>query len=169
MMPKFEDYQRLIISRAWAWKSATGWELDDLIGEGNLCFCKILPLFDSEKATFSTFLYNSLQFHFQNIVNMANFRGRREPVYPYHDVFYTHYEQSSEEISLFWEIIFDLPNDAKEVVKAIFETPYEIIEVMEIERITKNVLFQYFTRFRGWKQKRVWKAYKEIDKRLLAD
>lgn len=165
MKIKFEDYEKLIISRAWTWQQKTKWEIEDLIAEGNLVFCKILNDYDPKKSAFSTYLFNSLQMHYGNLVNTAN--CQKAPKQATEDsIFCESVNINPEQETMFRQIINDLPNDAKEVVRAIFETPMEIIEILGIKKMTRNTLQKYFSQFRGWSQSRIWKAFSNIQQGL---
>jgi len=158
---RYGNYRKLILSRAWAWQQKTGWELEDLEAEGNMIFCKAVQTYDPSKSSFGTYLYNSLQMHFGNLVNLSrcqkaekkDMKTSCDNCFAYEDI---------EQETIFREMINDLPEDAKEVVKAVFETPAEIIEALGITKITRNSLQLYFGKYKGWSQKRIFSTFKTI-------
>lgn len=173
---RYEDYESLIAARAWAWHKKIGWkwDIEDLIAEGNLVFCNSLTNYNPSKSSFCTYLYNSLQMHFGNIIN-TGLCQKAEPNF-FYDLSEVDGEDNKKPVfscandpeteTIFRQIIRDLPSDSKEVVQAIFETPVEIIEALGIKKITKHAIFQYFTKFRGWPQNRVWKTFSQIQKAM---
>jgi hypothetical protein len=166
----YERYRKLIFNRAWAWQLRTGKDVEELVADGNLVFCKCLQNHDKEKSSFSTYLYNSLQMHFGNMVNISwSLRSARhleqgdlEP-----DQCGEFSTSSPQQEAIFRQIINNLSTDSKEVIKAIFETPLEIIEVFGITKVTKACLRDYFRQCRGWQFKRIKAAFAEIHKAIL--
>ena len=60
MTAHYTQYQKLILSRAHSFARTTGHDLDDLIGQGNLIYCKARRTYNPGHAKFSTFLYSRL-------------------------------------------------------------------------------------------------------------
>lgn len=167
---KYMDYLPMIKDRAKAWKIRTGWEQEDLISEGNLVFVLCLSAFDRSKSSFSTYLYRSLEMRFCNIVN---FNRCKKSGNQYRNRMIELDNRSIDSLiccpeteNIFLQLIEGLPSDAKEIIQAIFEIPDEIIGVLKVTRINKNVLARYFISFRGWTQTRVWNAFLKIQKVL---
>jgi DNA-directed RNA polymerase specialized sigma subunit len=162
---RYGDYKNLILSRAWAWQQRTGWELEELEAEGNVVFCKAVQTYDPSKSSFSTYLYNALQMHFGNMVTLSRCqKAEKKEMKTDCDNCFAYGDVQQE--AIFREMINDLPEDAKEVVKAVFETPAEILDVLGITRVSKNALHQYFNRCRGWSQQRTYSAFKVIQQIL---
>lgn len=178
-MPKtrieYKNYEKMIAQRAWKWKSRTGQEIEDLIAEGNLVFCKCIRDYDKKQSAFGTFLYNSLQMHFGNIANTSRYQKTCKPYAcvefdeAENNLALSSYTNScagnAEEITIFRQLLDNFSSDAKEVCKAVFETPLEIISEMGVTRITKYALQKYFAR-KGWQTKRIWDAFGEIQKEV---
>jgi hypothetical protein len=164
--PKYEDFKPMIISRARSWYGKAGNDLEDLISEGNEVFCYSIEKFDPSKATFSTYFYNSLNIHYMNMMNLSKCKKAPKPASDIDDNMFYLTSISVERETMFRQLVNDLPRDAKEVVMAIFETPAEIIEVLEIKKITKSAIFQYFTQIKGWTQNRVWKAFNKVQQAI---
>lgn len=166
---EYKDYEKMIVQRAWKWKAKTGQDIEDLIAEGNLVFCNCLQNYNHEKSAFGTFLYNSLQIHYGNLANTSRYQKTYNPhnsvSFDEERLLPNFYPGDAEEITIFRQLIESLSSDAKEVVKAVFETPLEIISEMGVTKITKYALQKYFAR-KGWKIKRIWTAFGEIQKEV---
>lgn len=163
--PSFEDYSRLITFVAYKWHKRTGLDYEDLIAEGNLVFVRCAEDYNPELSRFSARLGHYLEQHYQNIVLTMFCKKRLGNIVEMED----HYQSSHlspDKECMFREILEDLPEDAVEIVKALFDIPREIIDVLGITKITKNSLFRYFKEIKNWKQAKILNAFDHIQKRL---
>lgn len=162
----YEDYQRLITSRALVWSKRTGWDFQELMSEGNLIYVRIIQKFDPTKSCFSTFLYNGLQIHFGNLTRM---KWRPERVEIELDQIPS-FNNNPERMAMFEELVRRLSKDAKILVECIFETPRDLIWMLrgrgKAVRITRHALLKYFCKKRGWSIPRYQKATKNIQMAL---
>jgi len=170
MTIEYKTYQKMIMKRAWIWHHKMPWmELDDLIAEGNLCFCKSLETFDPDLSQFGTYLYNSLQMHFGNLRNIAMTQKAEKPATG--DLsFCLAPGADPEQVTIFHQIIDRLTDDAKEICRTVFETPVDMLEMlreMQSVKVSRNGLQKYFVKKKGWRQGRIWEAFKEIQQALL--
>jgi len=160
-IPTFSDYEKLINSVSWKWHCKTGWEYDELIAEGNLVFVKVSKDYIPEKSKFSARLGYFLEQHFQNLLNTSRTQKRFGTSCELDETFFKS-NLDEESIVTFFDLLKELPEDSKEVVKAIYDTPAEILEVLEITRISQSAIYRYFTEIKGWGQTRTANAFQEI-------
>jgi len=159
----YEDYRKLITKRAWQWSEKTGWDFQEFVAEGNLVFCKIQCHFNSSKSIFSTYLTNSLNFHFRDITR----EWREEPKYVEISEQIPSRDGSPERAAALKEMIRHLRKDAQFLVESVLETPSDLIWMLggrEKKRvtITKYALQKYLVQKKGWTGNRCWRAFDQI-------
>lgn len=158
---KYEDYQRLICKLANTYSKITGIEAEELISIGNLEFVLCLESYDPQKAKFSTYLTWKLKGRF--LEEGRKHRSRKQ---------FVDYEPTAsglqEEILFFKDILRELSSDAREVVKIVFNTPVELIDMLPKKQprgINKHQLQRHLHR-QGWSFPRIWKTFEEIARSL---
>lgn len=182
--PEYKDYERLINYVAWKWHHKTGIDHEELVAEGNLVFVKCSEDYDPELSKFSARLGTFLELHYQNMLNTQRCKKNFGFTVPFDNqpdwrgsdgdqdsgkdnisFSPSNYLSESENVEkevMFKELIKGLPEDAKDVIKAIFDTPREIMEVLGITKITKNAIFRYFIEIKNWKQTKILNAFEHI-------
>jgi RNA polymerase sigma factor (sigma-70 family) len=161
----YEDYQKTIKKMAYKFLY-TGIEIEELISAGNEEFCKIQKTFDSSKSCFNTYLYIRLRGLFLDMKRKHIFKKRKEgdSELSYGILYNQKQINNPERMCIFADIIRELPNDAKEIIKIIFNTPIELIEMIPKKQprgISKDVLKHYLYK-RGWGWSRVFAAFDQI-------
>ena len=159
----YEDYRKLIASRAWAWSKRTGWDVQELIAEGNLAFVLALAGFDPQKACFSTYLYHCLQTHFSGLVSKQRALESDEDVEPNS---LPSQDGCPERMAALREMLDHLSCDARILAECVLETPRALVWMLGDRghkvKVTRYALQRYFVGRREWRISRVWKAFREI-------
>lgn len=158
----YEDYRKLIASRAWSWSKKTGWDFQELMAEGNLVYAKIITKFDLNKSCFGTYLYNGLQIHFGNLTRI---KWKPEQVEIELDRI-SDFDNPEQKVA-FNEMIGQLSIDARMLIECTLETPQDLIWMLggqrrKAIRITRFALMKYFRKKRGWSIPRYQKAVQII-------
>ena len=148
----YNNYKGLIIDRAHSLHKLTGFEMEELISEGNLIFSKCLPKFDPEKgAAFSTYLYQSLNYE------LSNFIQDQMKIMGVELSWAIKEETDPSDTLIFQEAVEDLNEDAK--------TIYDFIIGWK-NKINKFIIQKYFNKNMGWTYGRTQRAFWEIEKVL---
>jgi len=175
-MQKYEDHQKLIHCLAYRFHHTTGIEANELISCGNLEFMECQKNYNPAKGTkFSTYLYTKLQGLFLEM-------GRKKETAPKIISIENDYwgkplsetspfmnEITPEDNCLFKEIVLGLPEDAKEVVKIVFNTPIDLMKMLPKKQprgINKTQTQKYLRQQYGWSFSRIQKAFTAIKKGL---
>ena len=162
---EFKKYDRMIKSRAAAWSKITGVEKDEYISLGNYLFARILAeeSYDPDKGAFSTYFYQTLNGHFQQLTRVIT---RRPEIYVEQNDFLGENEASAESVFLFSEILSTLSKDAWEVCKIVFETPGDLVSMILSsnghKRLSPANLENYFHTKKGWTINRFRDCVSEI-------
>jgi RNA polymerase sigma factor (sigma-70 family) len=189
---RYEDYKDLIFERAWHWASRTGWDIDELIAEGNLIFMNSLRKFNPAKSRFSTYLHHSLDLYLMakcftlskrskevyepQFVSMTSSRkhmtqaeGEEEESKKIEPDKIPGYLANPEDIAALKEMIRRLSKDARTLVKCVLETPKDLIEMARGEsshgtvRVSLNTTVRrYFIERKKWTLPRFMKAAKQV-------
>jgi RNA polymerase sigma factor (sigma-70 family) len=160
----YEDYKRLIFKLAHTYSSLTGIEFDELVSAGNEKFVTCQKTYDPKKAKFSTYLTWELRGLFREMQR----KQKRLQMNTVHDLELTN-SPMQEELVFFVDILKGLSSDAKEVVKIVFDTPTDLIEMLPKKQprgISKHQI-QKHLRHRGWSFSRIWKSFGEITESLI--
>jgi len=160
---QYSDYKNLIYKLAWKWAKKGGWDVKELISEGNLVFCKILRTFDPSRSCFSTYLTISINGHFSNLT-----KGEWKPEIADVDPDQTlSPDASPDRVTALHEMLDQLGHDARILAECVLETPKDLIWMFSGRkrkglRVSRNVLQQYFVRNKGWSFPRCRRAFKEV-------
>lgn len=160
----YEDYKRLIFKLAGTYSQITGIEFEELVSAGNEKFVTCQKTYDPSRAKFSTYLTWELRGLFREM-------QRKQNRYVASNV--TDLELSNspiqEELVFFIDILKKLSSDAKEVVKIVFDTPMDLIEMLPKKqpRGMNRHQIQKHLRRKGWSFSRIWKSFEEITKNLI--
>ena len=163
-MIKYEDYQKLIYNLANRYFSITGIERDELISIGNLEFVLCLETHNPEKAKFSTYLTWKIKGRF--LEERRKYNCRNNPMVRDHEL---SIKGLQEESLFFNDILKELSSDAKEIVKIVFNTPTELIEMLPTKQprgVNKHQIQKHLRR-NGWNFSQIWNAFGEITKALF--
>lgn len=171
-MIEYVDYIGLIKSRAGRWADKTEIDYETFFSEGNEVFVKEIKKIAAKKgydkkkgAKFSTYLYQRLNGRFSHLAHMRALEFKRI------------HRATKDQLSFGWRMIdiddfvilqeslADLPDDAKFIVRLIFDAPADFISMIQDEtdkaQIFKKHITQYL-RSKGWTFVRIWKHYKDI-------
>lgn len=159
-MIQFEDYQNMIrqIARR-KHQQFPSIEIEDLEGQGALIFVECLPEWDPQKASFSTYFFRCLN---QRMVGWQ--RGYGKDYCPQVGIDDTVLGiaggVSPEKEYEFRDSMRKMSEEAKGVLKVIFEAPTEILEgngpkfrAGNLRRKLKGL---------GWSDWHIWQSFKEI-------
>lgn len=159
----YTDYQNLIFKLAHRFRQTTGIEFNKLVSSANLEFVKCQKTYNPMKSKFSTYLYIKIRGLFLEMARKKN----NNPI-----ITNTNCEKinnnTPEEYLFFKEILKELSTDAKEVVKIVFDTPTDLINMLPKKQprgVNKHQI-QKHLRQRGWKFLRIWKTFREITENL---
>lgn len=151
---RYEKYKRLIISKASKWSYCISMDIDDLISEGNIVFCKCLKTYKSSKSSFSTYLYRGLDYHYKNLAKKrfeCNKHIDNDRIDNSINIF---------RITSFRIALEKLSSDAQQLINIVLNTPKKLIEICC--RVTKQTLTIYLTQYLDWTIYRCWKTFREI-------
>ena len=181
----YNDYAGMIKSRALAWKFRAGMELEDLIQEGGLVFCKCVMKYDpNRKACFGTFLFNSLNIHFGNISNTQKY----DTAYRKAEIDHERLMNQLKDTNINPERDIMLSNsfavickgkitkikdrtgiDVRRLLSLVLNNPDKFVEQLKASnssRVTKKAIQKYVTKVWGWNISRTWMAFAAIRKTL---
>ncbi len=139
----------MIQSRAWYWHKKTGTDIQDLIAAGNLAFAIAIKKYNPNKGAFSTLLWYKLNNH---IGDYAKWQGARRSAgkSPINAKIYAEYctvnTPTPENSFRFKTLIESLSEEAKEIIKIIFNCPDELLDLVkkkEKVKITKKAIKAY--------------------------
>lgn len=117
--PKEED---LIRNLAWSFHKTTGIDVDELIGEASIAYCKARNDWDKVSCKFSTYAFRCITNHLITYIGGIKEERRRQcEMMPYLQV------PSRSHASNFVDFLHSLPKDAKEVVQAILSAPRDFL------------------------------------------
>ena len=165
----YERYQKLIMSRAWAWAERTGVPFDEIMAEGTLVFMKCMTAYDDEKGPFSTYLYTSLENGLRELCFNAMERSATECV---------NIEDLSESLSChdpimeraaLKEAIHRMSEEAKSVVMLVLYSPSELVPFAKTSGTLgmRTALKRYLSHL-GWNKRHVHSVFREIKRSLVA-
>jgi DNA-directed RNA polymerase specialized sigma24 family protein len=159
-MIKYEDHKQIIVKLAWDFANSEE-EKKELIAEGNYQYCLCLMRFDPNKKTkFGTFFYECLFNRFMNLQRDRSRKGITVDV----DLLA---ENVVERNMIFKDSLTNLSENAKEIVKVIFETPDDFYQAAKEEiQVNKRMITDYLIS-RGWKFQTIWDGFSEINKMLM--
>ena len=166
----FLKYKPLIISKAFRFAKAYGLDYDDTLSQAHLIFCEAYQSFDKNKGTkFITYLYNCLNY------DLKHYRDRVLTCREFELKCYRTPDRIDKQSQYFERIVSladaldRMSKEAKEVVALVFESPAELLELNDrsdntiwAQRVTKKLLFKYFTRKKGWTSKKTFDTFTEI-------
>ena len=155
MKINYNNYKKTIYGLARIYHHKTGIEIDELVSAGNEEFINCQKTFDPSKACFNTYLNWKLKGLF---ISMPKKRGNFSII--------DNISKSikHDKICSFANLIIELPNDAKEVIKIVFETPAELMDMLPKKQprgINKTLLIKYL-RKHNWTFPKIWKAFDDI-------
>jgi hypothetical protein len=164
MTPKYEDYQALIFKLAHRYHRYSGIEFDELVGWANLKFVECQKDYDPVLASFGTYLHIQIQGLF---LGLAQKHWKTKDIELNLDTANQSTNNSTpENLLIFKQTLENLSSDAREVIKIIFNTPIDLINMTMrpskySKKVTKQQLEEYL-RKQGWSFYRIWKTFKEI-------
>lgn len=167
MTHDYENYSNLIHHLAHRYHHITGIETDELVSAANEEFMRCQPDYDPAFNTkFSSYLYIRIQGLFKNMERKKNNEAKRLYGFGLPE---TTDAVTPERRCLFKEIVQGLSSDAREVVKIVFETPLDLINMIgsldQPRGVTKRQIEKYMKR-EGWTFYRIRKIFGEIEKSL---
>ncbi len=159
----YKKYKGIICHLAWKWHLKTGMEYEELLAEGNLVFVQACQT--HKYNAFTTYLYTMLQWHYGNMVQT------KMKTINYDFALDGSEEGNPERQTIIHDRIDHLPEDAKDMVQAVLETPAELADMMIKHgktKMTQKVLHQYFREVKGWTIYRIWSTLSVVQK-LMCD
>ncbi len=164
IMQDYENYKRLIFKLAGTYSQITGIEFDELVSAGNEKFVTCQKTYDPSKAKFSTYLTWELRGLFREMQRKQN----RYQANIVQDLELSN-SPVQEELVFFMDILEGLSSDAKDIIKIVFDTPMDLVEMLPKKQprgISKHQI-QKHLRQQGWPFSRIWKSFKEITESLI--
>ena len=179
---EYKKYQNLIYQLAHRFAATTEIEFEELVSCANLEFMKCRETYDPLMASFSTYLTIKVKGLFIELAK-KKYRRLSISVSTISSAMPDGQEinilemtmdakENPEERYFFKEILQGLSQDAKEVVKIVFETPLDLFNLIisekkeyDIRKNSRNKI-QIYLREKGWTYCRIWRAFKEIKKAL---
>jgi DNA-directed RNA polymerase specialized sigma subunit len=177
--PKFEKcIQKLV----WKYVKNSRFGFDELLSEAGLAFMKAVDTYDSNKASFHTHLYWTVNGRLRNYCNGTNqIEDKMTLSYDarcnegiknsdFNAITKSTWDNNDpEQAYTFKNLVENLSKEAREVVNTLLNTPAEMIELvkeMSASRqghmhVYKSNVTRYFKN-QGWKRKNILKAYSEI-------
>ena len=157
-----EKYQDLIYKLAHRFEKTSGLEFEDLVGWGNLKFVECQRNYDPMLSSFGTYLYIQVTGIFtamsQKELRYQSYKSEStEPVIS---------NSNPEQETIFRDLLGRLSKDAKKVVKIIFETPIEIVDLFPKEKVNSQFRIHIYLRQQGWEWLRIMNAFEEIQESL---
>ena len=140
------QYENILLRLAWSFSRSTGKELEELIGEASLAYCKALKSFQPDKKScLSTWIYTCVKNHLISWTKKQPFSlgGGIDFEIP------TNETQNRLE---FLSGLSIMSKDAQNICQMIFDSPTKPQKV----EITKTL------RENKWSWKRIWAGMKEI-------
>ena len=185
---KYEDYKNMIFNLAHRFHKTTGIETKELISCGNLKFVTCQEKYDSSRASFSTYLTIQIRGLFLEMdrkqranpefnptfsaeeswdnIESANFNGF--DVFPRMFGWVPTDAATPDKYLVLKEMLYNLSDDAQEVVGVIFNAPNELVNMIPNKfshGITKNLIKRYLLT-QGWYQAKIRTAFNEISDTL---
>lgn len=167
MQIDYNDYKKLIFKLAHNYSSTTGIEYDELVSAANEEFVKCLKTYDSEKAKFQTYLTWKVRGLFLEMSRKRNVQNNRQCSLEEANLINQSLPEP-EDILFFKEILEELSSDAKEVIKIVFETPWELIQMLPPKQprgINKHQIKKYL-RNQGWPFPKILISFQELTESL---
>lgn len=175
---KYEDYQALILNRVRAWRlKLPGMEYDDLVGEGNLAFCQALKTYNPQKSKFSTYLWNTLQMHFGNLMTVQTVHRkdwhRASNAARRHDGFEPCSLPDQEARIVFLDGLRKsrkINGDEHALIGIVMSQPESFAQDLVASgnpRTTKRSLTRYMREQYGWGYGRAWRAFANLRAALI--
>ena len=165
MMPKYEDYQRMIYSKAWQWvRRNPNLEFDELVGWGNLAYAEAVKSWDPDKGKFSTHLWWQLRHRLgclnSEVIEYDNATTDLDESFQVAD------PSSSDDSISFWSAIHGLSREAEEVINLILGTSGELCDfTMRSIKVTQGNLRKYL-RSLSWPARKIDTAITEVKEML---
>ncbi len=159
----YESVHGVICDVAWRFKQTE--EVEDLIQEGYFVFLRALVKYDpSRGASFPSYLRVLLRNEFLNKVKKEN---RRRSIFCYKPEADKEWGDPKEREDLFWCAVFNLGQEAQEVIGLLLNSPGEILEELGGNpRARRGSLYQRL-RSQGWGHNKVWTVFGEIKQVLM--
>jgi len=162
-MIEYKEYENLIRKMAWSYNRTTGMEMEELVSEGNEVFVRCLKKYN-EKSLFSTFLHNSLKNHFNNLIKKG-MAHKNTGITQALNEFIPDNKELQEDSCIFKSKISALSNTAKEITDIIFNAPADLLRMFPKAFLSKHQLTTYLKK-KGWNERKINTAYKEIQTAL---
>ncbi len=165
----YEKYKNLIYSRAYAFHHATGIELDEFIGWGNLKFVECQKSYDPMMASFTTYLYIQITGMF---LEMARKNWVLEKYITPDSIQENINNLNPEYLVLFKEMLQGLSADAKEIINIILSSARTNF-INSAKHFDNTIPFnskgqiQRYLQWRGWNFARIQKTFQEITMSLI--
>jgi DNA-directed RNA polymerase sigma subunit (sigma70/sigma32) len=165
IQPRYLDYKPMVIRTAKLFNRKTGIDLEELISEGNVEFCKALKEWDSKKGSFSTFLWIKLDRHLNNFCKSRMFNGRNKiiPVDDINLIARMDKHLIIEDVAnsyMFKDKINKLSKEARLIISMILNPPKEMEE--DIQKHPLSFLSEYLRKELGWTWSMIRCSFKEI-------
>ena len=174
-LQQFNQFRPMIEKAVWIYSKKYKLDYDDIIGEGFLIFTKALKKFDSNRASFSTYLYHELRrlndycknehrFRYCEIIRRKDMSKRSYPK----NVFIYRKNDGVKQIDnydIFKRILHrldyekELSKDSQEILNYILSRDWENVEINWKPRL-RYIMGLY--KNKGWSKNRVDKSWNEI-------
>lgn len=162
--PYYEKYQLLIIERACSFNRSTGYDVEDLISQGNLIYCQVKNTHQNKRGVkFSTFLYTCLNNGLRNYIKKNNKYIKTTELTEKLMTKSGLLNKKSEARCNFLHVLTSLSNEAKHVIEIIIKSPMELLQLNGTEKpkAIRGKLYKHL-RSKGWKWTTIWKTFNEI-------
>ena len=161
MKIEYKNHKKTIYSLAYRYHRTTGIEIEELISSANEEFVKIQKKFNPSKACFNTYLTLKVKGLFWEMA-----RKNRKSKLINVDKILISSKYNPEKHSSFNDLINNLSNDAKEIIKIAFNTPREMIDMLpkkQMRGINKTIFIKYL-RTKNWSLPKISAAIDDISK-----
>ena len=153
----YHDYKKMITMFAWNYSYSAD-HYDELLAEGNLEYVKALISYDPDQAAFSTYLWKCLS----NRMQVLKKRKRIDVNDEIDCNGLDSYTPDIERSVVFQDMLKSLSGNAQEIIKLVFETPYDLYYSIKDEaKLNRRILTDYLIS-RGWKFQAIWDGFAEI-------
>ena len=160
----YEECRKLIYSTVWSVIRQYGGDFDDLMSEANVAFLDAYESFDGSSAftswVYSTVWYRCVDFVGSRLENQRRFQSVED------DTTIPDRRRSSWRIN---DMLEELGEDARLVVKLTIETPAELARIADVKggqaRNLRSSLRQYLADM-GWTAVRIAESFCEVQRAL---
>ena len=158
------DMQNLIYKIVWRFKNRYGGEFEQLLAQANLLFVLAYDSHNKNKAGFSTWIHHCLITGLLDFKKLINQENKYTRILQFSTI--NHLQESSYQQSYFFELLDELGEDSKQIIKLILNPPAELMEIIfekdKYNPRTFKAELGFYLFSLGWTGRRIKESFNEI-------